>query len=87
MANTFAAYVWVDKPDGKRTRKYVYGKNPRRGPRQVDQIAEPGGHRPGLGKKRLDRLQGRDVQGRQQGPSPATVLRGRPVTGSTPCTS
>lgn len=22
----FAAYVWVTKPDGKRTRKYVYGK-------------------------------------------------------------
>ena len=22
----FAAYVWVDKPDGKRARKYVYGK-------------------------------------------------------------
>jgi integrase len=25
--NGFAAYVWVTKPDGKRTRKYVYGKN------------------------------------------------------------
>jgi integrase len=24
--NGFAAYVWVIKPDGKRTRKYVYGK-------------------------------------------------------------
>ncbi|MGH3544966.1 MAG: tyrosine-type recombinase/integrase [Mycobacteriales bacterium] len=24
--NGFAAYVWVTKPDGKRTRKYVYGK-------------------------------------------------------------
>ncbi|GIE92313.1 site-specific integrase [Actinoplanes regularis] len=23
---SFAAYVWVTKPDGKRTRKYVYGK-------------------------------------------------------------
>src|SRR5262249_27290563 len=23
--NGFAAYVWVTKPDGKRTRKYVYG--------------------------------------------------------------
>jgi hypothetical protein len=25
--NGFAAYAWVTKPDGKRTRKYVYGKN------------------------------------------------------------
>jgi integrase len=24
--NSFAAYVWVDTPDGKRKRKYVYGK-------------------------------------------------------------
>jgi hypothetical protein len=24
--NGFAAYVWVNKPDGKRARKYVYGK-------------------------------------------------------------
>ncbi|MGW7514826.1 site-specific integrase [Streptomyces sp. NPDC054796] len=24
--NSFAAYVWVTTPDGKRTRKYVYGK-------------------------------------------------------------
>jgi integrase len=24
--NGFAAYVWITKPDGKRTRKYVYGK-------------------------------------------------------------
>ena len=24
--NGFAAYVWVNKPDGKRQRKYVYGK-------------------------------------------------------------
>nr|WP_307962353.1 hypothetical protein [Salinispora arenicola] len=24
--NGFAAYVWVTKPDGKRARKYVYGK-------------------------------------------------------------
>lgn len=24
--NGFAAYVWVEKPDGKRDRKYVYGK-------------------------------------------------------------
>ena len=24
--NGFAAYVWVTKPDGKRSRKYVYGK-------------------------------------------------------------
>ncbi|GAB3339854.1 hypothetical protein GCM10027452_12740 [Micromonospora halotolerans] len=24
--NGYAAYVWVTKPDGKRTRKYVYGK-------------------------------------------------------------
>src|SRR5690242_4603416 len=24
--NGYAAYVWVAKPDGRRTRKYVYGK-------------------------------------------------------------
>jgi len=24
--NGFAAYAWVDTPDGKRKRKYVYGK-------------------------------------------------------------
>ena len=24
--NGFAAYVWVDKPDGKRGRKWIYGK-------------------------------------------------------------
>src|SRR3954471_16666173 len=24
--NGYAAYVWVTKPDGKRARKYVYGK-------------------------------------------------------------
>ncbi len=24
--NGYAAYVWVTKPDGTRTRKYVYGK-------------------------------------------------------------
>gem|GEM_PF-6714195 len=24
--NGFAAYAWVDTPDGKRRRKYVYGK-------------------------------------------------------------
>jgi hypothetical protein len=24
--NGFAAYVWVDKPDGKRARRYVYGQ-------------------------------------------------------------
>ena len=24
--NGFAAYVWVETPDGKRKRKYVYGK-------------------------------------------------------------
>ena len=24
--NGFAAYAWVTKPDGTRTRKYVYGK-------------------------------------------------------------
>jgi hypothetical protein len=24
--NGYAAYVWVDKPDGKRARKYVYGQ-------------------------------------------------------------
>ncbi|MFI6128477.1 hypothetical protein [Micromonospora sp. NPDC051141] len=29
--NGFAAYVWVTKPDGRRTRKYVYGKTERLG--------------------------------------------------------
>ncbi|MEU2503035.1 site-specific integrase, partial [Streptomyces pseudogriseolus] len=24
--NGYAAYVWVTKPDGKRARKYAYGK-------------------------------------------------------------
>ncbi|MFG3422347.1 tyrosine recombinase XerC [Micromonospora sp. NPDC048063] len=102
--NGFAAYVWVTKPDGKRTRKYVYGQT-----REVvhdkwiklHQQAKAGPvatrvptlgdyltywHRevvrpnlapltcatyetilrlyviPGLGGKRLDRLQVRDVQ-------------------------
>ncbi|MEU6074911.1 site-specific integrase [Micromonospora sp. NPDC047074] len=102
--NGFAAYVWVTKPDGKRTRKYVYGQT-----REIvhdkwiklHQQAKAGPvatrvpilrdyltywHRevvrpnlapltcatyetilrlyviPGLGGKRLDRLQVRDVQ-------------------------
>jgi integrase len=102
--NGYAAYVWVTKPDGKRTRKYVYGKT-----REIvhekwlnlHQQAKAGPvatgvptlgdyltywHRevvspnlapltcatyetllrlyiiPGLGAKRLDRLQVRDVQ-------------------------
>ena len=25
--NGYAAYVWITKPDGKRTRKYVYGQD------------------------------------------------------------
>jgi hypothetical protein len=25
--NGYAAYAWVDKPDGTRNRKYVYGKS------------------------------------------------------------
>jgi hypothetical protein len=25
--NGYAAYVWVNKPDGKRARKYLYGKS------------------------------------------------------------
>lgn len=28
--NGFAAYVWVDTPDGKRKRKYVYGRPAKR---------------------------------------------------------
>jgi integrase len=102
--NGYAAYVWVDKPDGKRARKYVYGQTredvhdkwiklhgqAKQGPvptsvptlsRFLDywlrEVVEP--HLaplthvtyerhvrlyivPGLGAKRLDRLQVRDVQ-------------------------
>jgi integrase len=102
--NGYAAYVWVTKPDGKRTRKYVYGKTretvyerwgklqqqARNGPIATKmqtvgnyvaywlaEIIEPNlspatwatydyvARRyliPGLGNKRLDRLQARDVQ-------------------------
>jgi integrase len=102
--NGYAAYVWVTKPDGKRTRKYVYGKTretvyekwgklqqqARNGPIAtrmqtvgnyvaywLAEIIEPNlspatwatydyvARRyliPGLGNKRLDRLQVRDVQ-------------------------
>ena len=83
--NGFAAYVWVTKPDGKRTRKYVYGKTreavhdkwiklhqqakaeiiqPNRAPLTYATY-ETFVRRyiaPGLGAKRLDRLQSRDVQ-------------------------
>jgi integrase len=102
--NGFAAYVWVTKPDGKRTRKYVYGST-REAVHdkwiKLHQQAKAGSvatrvptlgdyltywHRevvrpnlasltcatyetilrlyviPGLGGKRLDRLQVRDVQ-------------------------
>ena len=100
----FAAYVWVTKPDGKRGRKYIYGKTreevherwirlhqeARRGPVAtrtpkledylrywLAEIIEPNrapatfaGYetyirlyiQPGLGNKRLDKLQARDVQ-------------------------
>ncbi|WP_433530319.1 tyrosine-type recombinase/integrase [Micromonospora sp. CA-263727] len=102
--NGFAAYVWVTKPDGKRTRKYVYGPTrdavhdkwiklhqqakagpvATRAPSLGDYLTY--WHRevvrpnlapltcatyetilrlyvmPGLGAKRLDRLQVRDVQ-------------------------
>ncbi|WP_446219370.1 tyrosine-type recombinase/integrase [Micromonospora sp. IBHARD004] len=102
--NGFAAYVWVTKPDGKRTRKYVYGKTreavhdkwirlhqqAKQGPvatsvptvgsflaQWLSEIIEPNRApltyatyetivrryiAPGLGTKRLDRLQSRDVQ-------------------------
>lgn len=102
--NGYAAYAWVTKPDGRRTRKYVYGrtrevvhdkwidllKKAAEGPvaTKVGTLGEyvaywlreivepnlsPGTHVtyecltrryivPGLGAKRLDRLQTRDVQ-------------------------
>jgi integrase len=102
--NGFAAYVWVTKPDGLRTRKYVYGKTrelvhdkwirlhqqARAGPvaTRVPTLGEyvsywlreivqpnlaPGSFVtyeamarlylvPGLGGKRIDKLQTRDVQ-------------------------
>ena len=102
--NGFAAYVWVTKPDGKRTRKYVYGttrefvhdkwlklhQQAKAGPvaTQVPTLAQyltywlaeivkphlapatyvsyEGFTRlyivPGIGKKRLDRLQVKEVQ-------------------------
>jgi hypothetical protein len=102
--NGFAAYVWVTKPDGKSTRKYVYGKTRDEvhdkwiklqsraalGPVAtrtqtlgdylsywLREVVEPNlspatwatygyvARRylvPGLGKKRIDRLQARDVQ-------------------------
>ncbi len=102
--NGYAAYVWVTKPDGRRTRKYVYGQSREAvhdkwialqaraavGPMTtrmqtlgdylaywLREVIEPNlspatwatydyvARRylvPGLGKKRLDRLQARDVQ-------------------------
>jgi integrase len=102
--NGFAAYVWVDKPDGKRGRKYVYGKTREavhtkwislqaiasKGPvpTKTPTLAEYAGYWlreivkpnlspgtfvtyevltrlhivPGLGRKRLDKLQVGDVQ-------------------------
>jgi integrase len=102
--NGFAAYVWVTKPDGKRARKYVYGKTreivhekwiklhqqAKAGPVATSvptlgdylaywlrEVVEPNLAPltcatyetfvrlyivPGLGAKRLDRLQVRDVQ-------------------------
>lgn len=102
--NGFAAYVWVTKPDGRRTRKYVYGKTreavhdkwiklhqqAKQGPVAttvptvgtfltywLTEIIKPNRApltyatyetfvrlylSPGLGAKRLDRLQSRDVQ-------------------------
>ncbi|PWR17088.1 site-specific integrase [Micromonospora sicca] len=102
--NGFAAYVWVEKPDGRRTRKYVYGKTreavhdkwiklhqqAKQGPVATSvptvgsfltywltEIIQPNRApltyatyetfvrryiSPGLGAKRLDRLQSRDVQ-------------------------
>jgi integrase len=100
----YAAYVWVTKPDGTRTRKYVYGKTreevhdkwiklhqqAREGPVATNtptlgaylaywlkEVIEPNRApatfdnyerfvrlyiRPGLGDRRLNRLQARDVQ-------------------------
>jgi hypothetical protein len=102
--NGFAAYVWVDKPDGKRGRKWIYGKTreevhdkwiklhgrAKAGPvaTKVPTVAEyvsywlnevvkpnlaPGSYEtyeglcrrnivPGVGRKRIDRLQLADVQ-------------------------
>lgn len=102
--NGFAAYVWVNKPDGTRDRKYVYGKDretvhakwlklhnaAKAGPVATKavtvaswldywlrEVIEPNRAastyenyelfsrlyiKPGLGAKRLDRLQVRDVQ-------------------------
>jgi hypothetical protein len=102
--NGFAAYAWVTKPDGKRTRKYVYGQRreevhdkwitlqqrAREAPVATKtptlasyldywlrEIVEPNRApatydnyerfvrlyiRPGLGDKRLNRLQVRDIQ-------------------------
>ncbi|GAA2510875.1 site-specific integrase [Pilimelia columellifera] len=102
--NGHAAYVWVTKPDGKRQRKYVYGKTrddvhgkwlrlhqaakagpvPTKVPTVASYLAgwledvvrpnlSPGTYVtyevatrlyliPGLGKKRIDKLQVRDVQ-------------------------
>ena len=45
--NGYAAYVWVDKPDGKRARKYVYGQDTGAGPRQMDQTSCAGQSRSG----------------------------------------
>jgi integrase len=102
--NGYAAYVWVDKPDGKRARKYVYGQTrelvhdkwirlhaqAKAGPVAtsvptvgdylaywIREVVQPNLAPltaatyetmvrryivPGLGSKRLDRLQVRDVQ-------------------------
>ena len=102
--NGYAAYVWVDKPDGKRARKYVYGQTrelvhdkwirlhaqAKAGPVATNaptvgdylaywlrEVVQPNLAPltaatyetmvrryivPGLGSKRLDRLQVRDVQ-------------------------
>ncbi len=102
--NGYAAYVWVTKPDGKRTRKYVYGQDretvhdkwiklhqqAKAGPVATKVLTlgqyvaywlreivapnlSPGSYVtyevicrryivPGLGGRRLDRLQTRDVQ-------------------------
>ena len=102
--NGFAAYAWVDKPDGTRGRKYIYGKTreavhdkwiklhgraaqgpmPTKVPSVADYVAywlrevvrpnlAPGSYVtyevlcrryivPGLGRKRIDKLQVQDVQ-------------------------
>lgn len=102
--NGFAAYVWVDKPDGRRGRKWIYGQSreevhdkwiklhtrAKAGPvaTKVPTVAEyiaywlqevvrpnlaPGSYEtyeglcrrnivPGIGRKRIDRLQVSDVQ-------------------------